>query len=142
METRRRRALHRRRRVRFFSISLPLSLTLSKADLYSTRSPFSGKRRKAPTRIVLKVHGLEWCLFNRTPAFDEIITRMEEQERREAAKEKKSATAEEKESGGEGGARRRNGWKEDGEGETGMRTSEEEEAEEEKRLKGRTEGEF
>lgn len=104
--------------------------TLLQIDLNPVRDCFlPGKRRKAPTRIILKINGLEWCLFNRTPAFDEIIARMEEQEKREA-KEKKS---EESGGGEEAGAsvgdgpRRRNGWKEGGERGT---------SEEEERLKG------
>ena len=124
------------------STSSPLysvHLTSSRKFFVHSFVRFTVKRRKAPTRIILKVHGLEWCLFNRTPAFDEIIARMEEQERREA---KEKGASEDpfdgREGGGDGsgGTRRRNGWKEE-EGERERGTSEEED-----RLKGRTEGEF
>ena len=72
----------------------------------------TGKRRTRPCRIVLRVHGLEWCLFNRTPAFDEIITRMEEQEKREA-KEKASRHSSDSSGSSPDGPRRRAGWKAD-----------------------------
>ena len=58
----------------------------------------------------MRVHGLEWCLFNRTPAFDDIIARMEEQEKREA-QEKSSPRSSETADSESDGPRRRAGWK-------------------------------
>jgi hypothetical protein len=56
------------------------------------------------------VHGLEWCLFNRTAAFDDIIARAEAQEKREAA-EKGSPHSSETGDSDSTGPRRRAAWK-------------------------------
>lgn len=48
----------------------------------------TGPSGKLPTRIVVRVHGLEWFLYNRTSAYDDIISRMQAQQKGEDGGEK------------------------------------------------------
>lgn len=61
------------------------------------------KKKELPCRIHVRVHGLEWFLYNRSPAYNEIIRRMEEQV-------EMSATEDDSQDSQTSGARKRSAW--------------------------------